>query len=230
MVATYGVRRHHGGGFLRWLVSGGGLFILITLFQIYSRLQQTGPVSCSPPSCVVPPPQQTPLSPPHTYTSSKYGFSLQYSTQNISPAQTTSSSISWDAQLNDGSEVSWTVLGGSAAGKSASQIVDDVQSKNYPDAQAVYSIPDAAVGYTPGAGRVYNVTIAPANGQAVRDRLVVMVAVKRGLAVVVAGFGPYVTSKPSSSGHPNPAETPLVNIGDFEETATSVIWPGDKPL
>jgi hypothetical protein len=229
-MAIYGARAHHGGGFLRWLLSGGGLFILITIFQIYSRLQQPVPVSCSPPACVVPPPKQTPLSPPHTYTSSKYGFSLQYSTQNITPTQTTSNSISWDAQLNDGSEVSWTVLGGSAAGKSASQIVDDVQSKNFPDAQPVYSIPDAAVGYTLGAGRVYDVTLSPANGQAVRDRLVVMAAIKKGIAVVIAGYGPYVKSSPSSSGHPDPAETPLVHLGDFEETSMSVIWPGDRPL
>jgi hypothetical protein len=200
------------------------------LFQVYSRLQQPSAVSCSPPACVVPPPQQAPLSPPHTYTSSKYGFSLEYSTQHITPSQTTSSSISWDAQLGDGSEVSWTILGGPPGGKSAAQIVDDVASKNFPDAQTAYSIPDASVGYTPGAGKVYNVTIAPANGQAVRDRLVVMAAVKRGVAVVVAGFGPYVKSSPGSSGHPNPAETPLVHLGDFEESAMSVVWPGDRPL
>jgi hypothetical protein len=230
-MAVYGTTMHRqSGGFLRWLLSGGGLFLLMLIFQVYSRSQQPSPVSCAPPACVIPPPQQKPLSPPHRFTSSKYGFSLEYSTENISPAQTTATSISWDAQLNDGSEVSWTILGGSPGGKSASQIVDDVQSRNFPDAQPAYSIPGASVGYTPGTGRVYDVSIAPANGQAVHDRLVVIASIKKGLAVVVAGYGPYEQSSPHTSGHPNPAETPLVHLGDFQEAAMSVTWPGDRPL
>jgi hypothetical protein len=230
-MAVYGAAAHRqGGGFLRWLFSGGGLFLLVLIFQVYSRLQQPTPVSCSPPQCVVPPPQQAPLSSPHRYTSSQFGFSLEYSTQNITPSQTTASSISWDAQLSDGSEVSWTVLGGHANGRSPSQIVDEVQSKNFPDAQTAYSIPGASVGYMPGAGKVYDVTIAPANGQALRARLIVMASIHKGLAVVVAGYGPYERSSPSSSGHPNPAETPLVHLGDFEESTMSVTWPGQSPL
>lgn len=229
-MAVHGAVHHGGGGLMRWLLSGGGLFILMTIFQIYSRLSQPSAISCTPPQCVVPPPQQTPLSPPQRYTSSQYGFSLEYSTANITPSQTTASSISWDAQLSDGSEVSWTALGGKANGRSASQIVDDVQSRNFPDAQEAYSIPDASVGYTLGSGKVYDVTVSPANGQSLHDRLVVMAAIKGGVAVVIAGYGPYQQSSPNSSGHPNPAETPLVHLGDFEETAMSVTWPGEPPL
>ena len=230
-MAIHGAAVHRqGGGFMRWLLSGGGIFILMVLFQIFSRLSQPSAISCTPPQCVVPPPQQTPLSPPRRDTSSQYGVSLEYSTANITPSQTTASSISWDAQLNDGSEVSWTALGGKANGRSASQIVNDVQSSNFPDAQEAYSIPDASVGYTLGQGKVYDITIAPANGQAEHDRLVVMAAVKGGLAVIIAGYGPYEQSSPNSSGHPNPAETPLVHLGDFEETSMSVTWPGEPPL
>lgn len=215
---------------MRWLLSGGGLFLLMLIFQIYSRLSQPSAISCVPPQCVVPPPQQQPLSPPQRYTSSKYGFSLEYSTAHITPSQVTGSSISWDAQLSDGSEVSWTALGGKANGKSPSQIVDDVQSSNFPDAQEAYTIPGASVGYTSGSGKVYDVDIAPANGQAEHARLIVMASIKKGLAVVIAGYGPYEQSSPDSSGHPNPAETPLVHLGDFEESTMSVTWPGEPPL
>jgi len=227
MVATAPRKRH---GILRWIFSGGGLFLLVVLFQAYSALSQPSPVSCSQPSCTAPPPKQQPIPPPSHYTSSKYGFSLEYSTENITPSQTTSDSISWDGQLSDGSEVSWTVLGGLAGGKTPDQIVSDIQNKNFPDAQAAYNIPDASVGYTLGSGTIYDVNIAPANGQAVHDRLVVMAAVKNGLAVVIVGYGPYQRSDPKTADHPDPANTPLVSLADFEETAMSVTWPGDKPL
>lgn len=224
---TYSAPHH--GGFLRWIVGSIVLVVLTVLLSAISQLSQSAPPSCTGPQCPVPPPQHTSLSAPTIYTSSRYGFSVEYSNAGASPSQTTGASISWDGTLSDGSEVEWTVLGGPSNGHSAQQIASNLQSGNFPDAQFVYAIPGAAVGYTPGYGAVYDLTASPANGQVVHDRVIIMVSIRRNLAVAVAGVGPYQQSTPSD-GHPNPADTPLVNLGDFEESTNSVTWPGERPL
>lgn len=222
---------HHHGGFLRWIVGSIVLLVLTSLLSLLSQLSQPTPSSCVGPQCRVPPPQHGSLSAPAVYTSSKYGFSVEYSSSGAGggPSQTNASSISWDGTLSDGSEVSWTILGGPAKGQSAQQIASGLQSANFPDAQSVYTIPGAAVGYTPGYGAVYDLTASPSNGQVVHDRVVIMVGIRGNLAIAVAGVGPYRQSTPSD-GHPNPADTPLVNLGDFEESTNSVTWPGEPSL
>ncbi len=50
------------------------------------------------------------------------------------------------------------------------------------------------------------------------------------LAVVLIGLGPYQKSKPSNDSQPNPADTPLVELGDFEENVNSVTWKGEQPF
>ena len=220
----------HRGGFLHWIFSGAGLTLLVLILSVLSRANQPSTVSCVPPQCGAPPPQQSPAPALDHYTSSRFGFSLDYSSSNISPSQVTDSSISWDGMLSDGSEVTWSVMGSGVNGQTAQQVVDDYQTANLPDAQSAYVIPGAEVGYTPGYGSLYDVDVAPGGGQAVHDRLVVMAAIRGSVAVVVAGLGPYEQSSPSNSGHPNPAATPLVELGDFAESTETVTWPGEPPL
>ncbi len=224
---TYSVPHH--GGFLRWIVGSIGLAFLTLLLSAFSQLSTSTPASCVGPQCRVPPPQHGALSAPSVYTSSRYGFSVEYSSAGGTPSQTGAASISWDGTLGDGSEVSWTILGGPSKGRSAQQIVTSLQTGNFPDAQFVYAIPGAAVGYTAGYGAVYDLSASPTNGQVIHERVVIMVAIRRNLAVAVAGVGPYQRSTPSD-GHPNPADTPLVDLGDFEASSNSVTWPGESPL
>lgn len=219
----------HRGGFLRWIVSSVALLVLVLVLSSISKLSQTSPVNCTPPQCHVPPPQQGGLQVLDRYTSTRYGFSLDYSPA-IPPTQQGASSIAWDGTLSDGSEVAWSLTGGPASGKSPQQIVNDVQTSSFPDAQQAYTIPGASLGYMPGFGNVYDLSVAPANGQAVDERLVVMAASRGGLVVVVVGEGPYEQSSPNVDSHPNPANTPLVRLGEFEESVNSVTWPGEPPL
>jgi hypothetical protein len=45
------------------------------------------------------------------------------------------------------------------------------------------SVPDAEAGYTPGYGGVYDATVTPANRQSAHTRVIIVVAVKKGLAI-----------------------------------------------
>ena len=132
--------------------------------------------------------------------------------------------------MSDGSDVSWSFTGTKANGLGPQQIVSQSQSAHFPDAQQAYTVPDASLGYNLGYGNVYDVTISPADGQSVHDRLLVFASIRHGVAVVLIGLGPYQKSKPSNDSQPNPAETPLVELGDFEENINSVTWKGEQPF
>lgn len=215
------------GGLSSWLSIIGFLLFLSLLFNIIASIFQPGPVGCTPPKCSLPPPKRGPLTATNHYTSSRYGFSLDYSTNNIKPSRVTGTSIAWAGQLSNGSDVSWSFTGQPANGQSAQQIVSSAQAASFPDAQLAYTVPNASLGYNMGYGNVYDVTISPANGQSQHDRLLVFAAVRNGVAVVMTGLGPYKQSKPSD-GQPNPAQTPLVQLGDFEENLNSVTFRGQQ--
>jgi hypothetical protein len=218
-------RKHH-----PWLMALGIIILGVVALGVLGSIEQPGPVNCTPPSCVVPPPHRQPLTGPHHFVSSTYGFSLDYSTANIDPSKVTDSSIAWDGTLGDSGEVFWEFAGVHPHGRSEQQIVDDIQNSNFPDATLAYTIPGADIGYTPGYGNVYDLSEAPGGGAAVHERLIVIAAIKRGVGVVMAAVGPYQQTNPHDDGHPNPADTPLVNLGDFEENLKSVTWKGDPPL
>jgi hypothetical protein len=213
-----------------WLIALGLILLLMIVLVVVGNAQAPKAVHCTSPQCSITPIHATPLSPPTRYVSSQYGFSLDYSTANVTPSKTTANSIAWDATLSDNSEVLWTFVGTDPQGRSPQQIVNDVQQNNYADASYAYTIPGADLGYTPGYGNVYDVTVAPGGGAAVHDRLIVIAAVKNNVAVVFLGLGPYQATNPKIDGHPNPSDTPLVNLGDFEENLKSVTWKGDPPL
>lgn len=220
---------HPVGRLLRWLLSIVVLIIAMGGFGVISALQSPGTVTCAPPACPIPPPRVHTLTAAQRYTSSTYGYSVEYSTARITPASTNASSIAWDAQLEDGSEIAWSFHGINAQGHGAQQIVGDVQSSNFADANRAFAIPGAEIGYTSGYGNVYDLQVSPGTGQSVHDRLIIMAAVKRGVAVIFVGVGPYKQTN-QKDGHPNPADTPLVALGDVEQSLESVAWKGDPPL
>jgi len=218
-------RRHH-----PWLMALAILILAVIGLAILGAAQTPINTKCTGLSCTVPGPRAHALAPPTRYTSSAYGFSLDYSTSNVTPSDMNDHSISWDAQLNDGSEVTWTFSGTNPNGRDAHQIVDDTQSSNFVDATPAYTIPGADVGYTPGYGNVYDLSVAPNGGASVHDRLIIIAAIKGNVAVVFVGLGPFRKTDPQTDDHPNPAETPLINLGDVDLSLKSVIWPGDPAL
>ena len=76
------------------------------------------------------------------------------------------------------------------------------------------------MGYVPGSGSVYEGESVPAFGQATYQRLVVLAAVQKGLAISVAGAG----DAPDPSSASDPSDLP---VSQFIDTLTNgTIWPG----
>lgn len=213
-----------------WLIALGIVILAMVGLTILGAAQTPTTVSCTSRACTQPPPNHQMLAAPNRYTSTDFGFSVDYSTSNITPSTQNANTIAWDAMLRDNSEVSWSFQGINPQGRDDQQIVNEIQQNNFPDATFAYRIPGADLGYTPGYGAIYDLTTTPGGGAAVHERLIIIAAIKRGVAVAFVGMGPYRRSNPQTAGHPDPADTPLVDLADFEQNITSVVWKGDPPL
>ena len=218
-----------------FLVLGGGvaLFVL-TLFGV-GQLVGPGPVQqvCTP-VCPPPNPARPPLGAPHTYTSTRFGYQLDYSdgvlTKYGKMVVNSDSSIGWVIGYNKPAEARGinfpiTFSAEPAAGRNAHAVVMKDQADHFPNAQLAYQIPGAELGYNDAYGAVYDVNLASANGGSLRSRLVMITAVKGGVAVNLVAVGPYVRSV-QGPGHPNPADTPIVYL--FEDMVNTVRFRGDR--
>jgi hypothetical protein len=112
-----------------------------------------------------------------------------------------------------------------ASGKSAQQLVSEYAAATFAGSEKVYDIPRAEVGYTPGAGAVYDYTARTPDGSSFHARVMVVAAVKGDSGVIVSGLGYYF---PERSGHPNPADTVFAHFWSI--LPNQVTMKGDKPL
>ena len=214
-----------------------GMLILLIVaamvaFGIYAYLNRPTTYVCpSPRRCGTAPPikvKADPLPPPEAFTSAAYGFTVVYP-RYATPTDTSRSAIAWSGSYNEG-PVTWQFAGQSANNNSPQQIVNGIQRSKYPNAQFVYSIPNADIGYTLGYGAVYDLFVNSLFGQSEHQRVVIIAAIKRGVAVTFYGSGPFVKTSLNADGHPNPAETPMVHEDLFREAIEGVTWKGDPPL
>jgi hypothetical protein len=102
------------------------------------------------------------------------------------------------------------------------QVVKDYVQQSYPNSQSGYEIPNAMVGYEPGYGEVDD--FSPDNPDATysKGRLVVMAAVKNGLALVATAEGPMVRFTPQNSDHPSGVN--LIIAQQLGISANSFTW------
>jgi len=212
---------------IRWTTAAGTLVIAALALGVIAFA--IGPARRAPCGalCIQPrPPCSTlcshatkapPLQAAQRYTSSAYHFSVEY--QRFSPSNKTSQSVTWDLSSNSG-QYTVGVVAGQANGAGSQQVVNNVVNANFPDFTHVYDIPGAEVGYVPGSGAVYESQSVPMFGQASYQRLVVLAAVRGGLAISVAGAG----DAPDPSSAPDPSDLP---VSPFIDTlANGTIWPG----
>lgn len=202
----------------RWvwlLVLGAGGYLIVVLAALAVILAPTQ-TSCQEP-CLTPPVAPA-LPPPQQYKSSAYGYSLEY--YGAAPTVEDSKTVRWS--LNGGWGYGFT--GEPAQGRSAEQMVEQVQRTQYPDAVFVFQIPAAGLGYNAGYGAVYDLNVNPGTGQPAHARLILIASVKRDLAIEMIALGPY---EPETKGHPNPAATWLAHM--LGGVVNSVVFPGDVP-
>lgn len=128
--------------------------------------------------------------------------------------------------------VSWTEDGGQAMFFSVPakdltprQIAEQFVKADFPSATLGYVIPNARVGYQAGYGEIDDFVPQSGSGSYAPQRVLVMVAVKNGLALVTEAVGPF--HQPEGEGHATGANLDIAGwLGYF---VNSFSWNGDPP-
>lgn len=212
-----------------WLIAVAGVVALIIVLTIAGRLLIPSTPTCPAP-CRIPPPRVQPLSAPHTYTSSTYGFKVDYDTSFMGPShivEQNGSEIIWDLTASGGGgsiNFPYGVFGQAANGRTAEQVSQSYQSSQFPQATMLYQITQAGLGYEPGWGAVYDLNVQAPDGGSIDSRLFIVTSISGNTAVTFAGIG-FVKSEQEE--HPNPSGTPMAQIFSF--LLNQVTMPGEKP-
>ena len=182
------------------------------------------PVGDSPgePAAVEPKPQPSaPLVPVHAYprfTSADGKFSVAYFPSAVVTKQSDGVVLRYP-RLFDG-EI--RLFETPARNRTPLQVVRDYIGDRYPNAQSDYEIPNAMVGYEPGYGEVDDFSPDNPNATYQQGRLLVMAAVKNGLALVAAAEGPKVKFTPRNSDHPSGVNLMIANA--LGNSVNSFTW------
>ncbi len=205
-----------------WILAGvGALVVMVILGGLAFALRPQTTFTCQPP-CQPPPPAFPPLAAPQSYTSTDFGFSLDYSPglAGIQEQRRDSKSI-----VFQGGGGEFIVFGANPAGHSAQQLIDAEIQHRFPGAQPAYQEPGAELGYYNATGWVYDLQAGGTNGQSQHLRVVAVAAVRNGVAVVALAVGPFIADDPQVVSHPLPAETPVVEA--LDPVLNTVRWRGD---
>ena len=177
-----------------------------------------------PPDCGRPPIGQ-PVTINPVFTAADGSFSVSYPGESTAYTATFDpNGVSLDLAAGDGGTL--RLFGEPAADRTPREIAEELITKRYPNATTDYEIPNAMVGYQPGYGVVADVFPADSMSNDSRIRVMVMVAVKHGLALIAAATGPYHEfTQDFGSGHPSGANFFLaLDIGKY---VNSFMWRGD---
>ena len=200
-----------------------GLVTALLVLTLVDAQVSNLPVYACPPDCGRPP-TGLPVSVNPTFTAPGGAFSVSY------PAPGAAYAVSTDdtgvtAELTVGDGGTLRLLGIPAISREARQVVEDVIAESFPDAVVAYELPNATVGFQLGYGVVAD--FLPAK-RANPVRVIVIAAVKDGLALVASADGPFRQFKPGSGpGPPSPANLQLAE--DMGKYVDSFSWRGYPP-
>jgi hypothetical protein len=114
-----------------------------------------------------------------------------------------------------------------ANGLTAQAIANQFVQAHFSNAKVVYEIPNAQVGYQSGYGEVAGYEPQSSSGPSKPQRVVILVAVKNGLAAIVEANGPWLPPKDNPQDHGT--GTDLWIASGIAYFVNSFRWAGDPP-
>jgi len=205
------------------LAAGVGVLIVAAVVVFKLLTPPTARYVC-PPDCGQPP-FGTPVERLPRFVSPSGDFSVAY------PGEGTAYTVTMKpngvvADFTGGDKGTLQLFSEPAAGRKPQEIAQSLIDQTYPDAVKDYEIPNAMVGYQLGYGEVADTYPQDASGKYVRLRVLVMVAVKNGLALIATAVGPYHKFSPDfGTGQPSGANLQLAL--DMAKYVNSFSWRGD---
>jgi hypothetical protein len=225
--ATYTAPQLRRRSYRRLLAWGIGVSVVVALLLGLSATLSKPPVRfVCPPDCGRPP-MGTPVATNPRFTAADGSFSVSYPAAG-SAYKITKSESGVTADFLGGDGGTMQLFSQPAGNRSPRDIAHALMKRTLPDAATAYEIPNAMVGYQPGYGAVGDCWPEDADGSYLRMRVIVMVAIKNGLALIAAAVGPYHEFGPDfGSGKPSSANLQLAL--DMGEYVNSFTWRGDPP-
>jgi hypothetical protein len=197
--------------------------VVIGIVALAAAAPTATPATCKLQLCTEPP-TGPPVVNGHQYTSATFGFSLVYG--DASGVSTSADGVQLGFAFKGSSGTDTLVVAGRKAnGADAQAVVQSVESSQFPNAVAAYTLPGAYVGYQLGYGVAFDVWSNNANGSQSDQRVILMAAVRGNLAVVVLAFGPKLVLTPQNGfvSHPTGADLPAATVAD--PIVNSITWP-----
>ncbi|MGE0221120.1 zinc ribbon domain-containing protein [Mycolicibacterium sp.] len=196
------------------------------LVGVARLLSHPAPRYICPPDCGSPPMNRAVEINPR-FTASDGAFSVSYPVEGAAyQISTHDHGVTAVLQAGDGGTMQ--LFSRPANGRDARQIAMDLVHETFPDTTTAYEIPNTMVGYQHGYGFAADIWPQGAMSSSARMRVIVMVAVKNGLALIAGAVGPYRAFGPDfGSGKPSAANLQLAL--DMGKYVNSFSWRGDPP-
>jgi hypothetical protein len=144
-----------------------------------------------------------------------------------------------DGATKNPNGVSWTdtssgdsaqIFGIAADNVTPREIAQQLIQARWPNARSSYQLPIAKIGYSPGYGEFYDVFSQSASGSSAHTRVLIMVAVKNGLAAVVEASGTKISPNAQPGVHGTGADLGMIDYYSFfPYWVNSFRWKGDPP-
>lgn len=186
-------------------IGGGVLIVLVVIGVLITRQVGIPPAKCRfDCSARV----GAPLAEVHTYTSSQYGFQVDY-TDNLSATANTGDHVTLDETQSDGTVLAEITVTGQQATKSPDEMINDAlagfSSSQYQNVQQALPINGAHIGSVQATGRVYDANLFVQGGQSEHVRIAVLAAVQNGTGVVVTATELFNNNRNDHSGVADPS-------------------------
>jgi hypothetical protein len=225
---TYTAPVPHRTSLLRLLRTWGvGIAVVAAgLVGLSAIVSKPAPRYVCPPECGKPPTGE-PVAINPLFTAPDGSFSVSYPAEG-SAYRVTTKPNGVTANFLGGDGGTMQLFSEPANNRRPEEIANSLVEQTFPDAQTAYEIPNTMVGYQPGYGLAADSWPQGANSSYTRTRVMVMVAVKDGLALVASAVGPFREFGPDfGSGKPSGANLQLaLDLGKY---VNSFRWRGDPP-
>ncbi len=175
------------------------------------------------------PPSGPPVAAQHVYTSSQYHYTIgYYDSQGGGIPQPQVSTDGNNLVLSYGTLGALRFTAVPPNGQTPEQVATAFVDSLGVNAQEIYQLPNAQVGYQIGYGAAWDIVPQSGSGSGGLTRLIVQVAQRGNLDILAVCEGPFVRFSPNGTndGHPSPADTPVALLAD--EPIDAVAWPGES--
>ena len=225
---TYTAPPLHRTSFVRLLRTWGVAIVVVAVALVGLSVVLHKPPAryVCPPDCGHPPTGE-PVAVNPRFTAPDGSFSVSHPAPSAAYKITTNpNGVRADFLGGDGGTMQ--LMSRPANGRTAEVIAKALVKETFPDTKTAYEIPNAMVGYVPGYGMVADCWPQGANSNYMRMRVMVVVSVKNGLALIAGAVGPFRQFGPDFGlGKPSGANLQLAL--DMGKYVNSFSWRGDPP-